>query len=108
MSEARIWYSRNVVQPTLPGDCRNTIVLSSEFFREIMDHPIPTDLQAAKALVCSPAALDLFTWLSYRCFIAKRKNGFRCSGITAWRTSSAVWIMRARESSGKSLQDGWR
>jgi hypothetical protein len=71
MSEARIWYSRNVVQPTLPGDCRNTIVLSNEFFREIMDHPIPTDLQTAKALVCAPAALDVFTWLSYRCFIAK-------------------------------------
>lgn len=71
MSEARIWYSRQVEQPTLPGDCRNTIVLSSEFFREIMEHPIPTDLEAAKALSSSPAALDLFTWLSYRCFTAK-------------------------------------
>jgi hypothetical protein len=36
-----------------------------------MDHPIPTDLEAAKALSCAPAALDLFTWLSYRCFLAK-------------------------------------
>ena len=71
MSEARIWYSPNTEQPTLPGDCRNVIVLSSEFFQEIMDHPIPTDLEAAKALSCAPAALDLFTWLSYRCFVAK-------------------------------------
>lgn len=44
---------------------------SSELFREILDHPIPTDLEAAKALSCGPAALDLFTWLSYRCFVAK-------------------------------------
>jgi hypothetical protein len=58
----------------LPGDCRNVIVLSSEFFREIMDHPIPTDLEAAKALSCAPAALDLFTWLSYRCFVAKHEE----------------------------------
>jgi hypothetical protein len=74
MSEARIWYARDVEQPTLPGDCRNTIVLSPEFFREILEHPIPTDLAAAKALSCAPAALDLFTWLSYRCFLAKGRE----------------------------------
>ncbi len=71
MSEARIWYFRHSEQPTLPGDCGNIIVLSSEFFREVMEHPIPTDLEAAKALSGAPAALDLFTWLSYRCFLAK-------------------------------------
>jgi len=71
MSEARIWYGRNLDPPTLPGDCQNVIVLTPEFYREVTSHPIPTDLQAAKALSCAPAALDLFTWLSYRCFIAK-------------------------------------
>ena len=34
-------------------------------------HSIPTDLEAAKALSSAPAALDLFMWLSYRCFTAK-------------------------------------
>jgi hypothetical protein len=38
---------------------------------EVVEHPIPTDLEASKALSASPAALDLFTWLSYRCFAAK-------------------------------------
>jgi hypothetical protein len=71
MSEARIWYGRNFDQPKLPGDCQNMIVLTPEFYREVTSHPIPVDLQAAKALSCAPAALDLFTWLSYRCFIAK-------------------------------------
>jgi hypothetical protein len=61
MTEARIWYTRNPAQDTLPGEFENEIVLSHEFFREIMDHPIPTDMEAAKALLCSPAALDLFT-----------------------------------------------
>ena len=50
------------------------IVLSDEFYREILDHPIPTDLEAAKALSSSPAALDLFMWLSYRCFTARGKE----------------------------------
>ena len=70
MSEARIWYNRDLDQQTLPGDCQNTIVLSDEFYEEITNHPIPTDLEAAKALSCAPAALDLFTWLTYRCYTA--------------------------------------
>jgi len=70
MSEARIWYSRDPAQPNLPGDCQNMIVLSEEFYREVQSHPIPADLGAAKALSSSPAALDLFMWLSYRCFTA--------------------------------------
>src|SRR5437763_2298898 len=74
MSEARIWYSRDPDQKLLPGDCQNVIVLSDEFYREILDHPIPTDLEAAKALSSSPAALDLFMWLSYRCFTARGKE----------------------------------
>jgi hypothetical protein len=74
MSEARIWYSRDANQTTLPGGFQNEIVLSHEFFTEIMSHPIQTDMEAAKALSCSPAALDLFMWLSYRCFIAKGRE----------------------------------
>ena len=71
MSEARIWYSRDHQQETLPGGCQNEIVLSAEFYREVMEHPIPADLDAAKALSSFPAALDLFMWVSYRCFTAK-------------------------------------
>ncbi|MCU1330815.1 MAG: plasmid encoded RepA protein, partial [Bryobacterales bacterium] len=72
--EARIWYSREAAQTTLPGGFQNEIVLSNEFFDEIMSHPIPTDMEAAKVLSCSPAALDLFMWLSYRCFVAKGRE----------------------------------
>jgi hypothetical protein len=74
MSEARIWYSRDPHQKLLPGDCQNVIVLSDEFYREILNHPIPTDLEAARALSSSPAALDLFMWLSYRCFTARGRE----------------------------------
>ncbi len=34
-------------------------------------HPVPNDLEAIKVLPASPAVLDLFIWLSYRCFTAK-------------------------------------
>jgi hypothetical protein len=51
MSEARIWYARDPQQENLPGDCQNVIVLTEEFYREIQAHPIPMDLEAAKALL---------------------------------------------------------
>jgi hypothetical protein len=71
ITKDRIWYTRDFRQENLPGDCQNTVVLSDQFYQEIMSHFIPTDLEAAKALSCAPTALDLFTWLLYRCFIAK-------------------------------------
>ena len=71
MTEARIWYARDPGQQTLPGECQNEIVLSTEFYNEIMEHPVPADLEAAKALSSAPAALDLFMWISYRCFTAR-------------------------------------
>jgi len=74
MREAKIWYSRNPNPEMLPGGFENQIVLSDEFFREVTTHSIPTDLEAAKALSCAPAALDLFMWLLYRCFTAKGRE----------------------------------
>ena len=68
MREARIWYSRDPNQALLAGGFENVIVLSDEFYREVAAHSIPTDLEAAKALSSGPAALDLYMWLSYRCF----------------------------------------
>jgi Plasmid encoded RepA protein len=80
MREARIWYSRDPNQALLPGGFENEIVLSDEFFREVTTHSTPTDLEAAKALSCAPAALDLFMWLSYRCFTAKSQERVRIFG----------------------------
>jgi hypothetical protein len=68
--EAHIWYSRRP-DDAISGEFENVIVLSEEFYQEAISHPIPTDLEAVKILAPSPAALDLYVWLSYRCFTAK-------------------------------------
>jgi hypothetical protein len=72
MREAHIWYARSA-NGDIPSD-GNVIVLSQEFYEEIMTHPIPADLEAVKVLAAAPAALDLYVWLSYRCFTAKREE----------------------------------
>jgi hypothetical protein len=73
-SEAQIWYSRDPEQYPVSDQFENVIVLSDEFYREIVAHLIPADLEAVKVLAGSPAVLDLFMWLSYRCFLAKGKE----------------------------------
>jgi hypothetical protein len=70
-NQAQIWYSRDPEQYPVSDQFENVIVLSDEFYREIAAHPIPADLEAVKVLAGSPAVLDLFMWLSYRCFLAK-------------------------------------
>jgi hypothetical protein len=69
--EAQIWYDHEPRERVLSEEFQNVIVLSDEFYAEIVDHPIPTDLEAVKVLSAAPAVLDLFMWLVYRCFVAK-------------------------------------
>ena len=66
--EAQLWYSRGDAPP---AELENVVVLSDEFCREVVEHPVPNDLEAVKVLAGAPAALDLFMWLSYRCFCCK-------------------------------------
>jgi hypothetical protein len=70
MSEAQIWYSRAADHPVLSSEFENVVVLSDEFYKEVTSHPLPNDLEAVKILSSSPAVLDLYMWLTYRCFQA--------------------------------------
>jgi hypothetical protein len=54
-------------------DC-NVICLSDPFWEEIQAHPIPVDARVVRALTGNPGCLDLYMWLSWRCFHAKRRE----------------------------------
>jgi hypothetical protein len=86
LREAQIWYDRSSPRNSRGDLFENVIVLSDEFYNETLAHPIPTDVDAVKVLASAPAVLDLFMWLVYRCFIAKRKEQiplFGDFGLTA-------------------------
>jgi hypothetical protein len=78
--EAQIWYNRASDEAILAERFENVIVLSNEFYEEVTTHPIPTDLEVVKLLCAAPAVLDLFVWLSYRCFTAKGKEAIPIFG----------------------------
>ena len=44
------------------------IELGEKFFHEIIEHPIPLDMNTLRSLKRSPLGLDLYLWLTYRTF----------------------------------------
>ena len=106
LREAKLWYSRDTQTAVLGDEFENEIVLSDEFYSEINAHRIPTDLEAVKLLVSSPAVLDLFMWLGYRSFTARGEERiplFGPEGLTAQLGRSN---MREHGSSGSDSSCG--
>ena len=44
------------------------IELGEKFFNEIINHPVPLDMNTLTALKRSALGLDLYLWLTYRTF----------------------------------------
>ncbi len=50
------------------------VLLSHEFFTEVVEHPVPLDLGALRALGGSPLRLDIYAWLTYRMSSLQRRT----------------------------------
>jgi hypothetical protein len=62
----QLWFSSKGDGEANPGLWASKVTLSNQFYRSIIDHPVPLDLAAIRALGSSPMRLDLYLWLSYR------------------------------------------
>ncbi len=55
--------------PQRPDDqtlWESSITLGERFYQELVEHPVPLDMRALKALRRSPLSLDIYMWLTYR------------------------------------------
>ena len=59
------WSERKPDQPVL---WNSKIRLGEDFFNEIINHPVPIDMNTLKALKRCALGLDLYLWLVYRIF----------------------------------------
>jgi hypothetical protein len=57
------WDGRQPGQHSLWRSC---VVLHDRFYRDVLEHGFPVDLDAIRAIRQSPLKLDLYTWLAYR------------------------------------------
>jgi hypothetical protein len=62
------------VNPAQPSLFQSTLVLSERFYSELVQHPVPIDLRAVRALRQSPMALDVYSWLTWRFYALSRRT----------------------------------
>ncbi len=67
----RLWTPQ---EREVAGRWKSRVVLSSRFFQEIIERPVPIDLRAYRALRGSPVAMDLYTWMTYRMSYIERST----------------------------------
>jgi hypothetical protein len=53
-------------RPESPALFESRVVLKERFFNELINHPVPLDMRALRALSGSPMALDIYSWITYR------------------------------------------
>ena len=72
------------------------------FFNEIINHPVPLDMNTLTALKRSPLGLDLYLWLTYRTFALRAplrlswQQVYRQFGVEPDRASDKVTVQAFR------------
>lgn len=62
---------------------QSSVTLGSEFFKEIINRPVPIDMRALKALKGSSMRLDIYIWLTYRMSYLETKTAIPWPAIQA-------------------------
>ena len=65
-----LWWNER--KPDESSLWESKIELGEKFFQEIIQHPVPLDMNTLKALKRSSLGLDLYLWLTYRTFTLQR------------------------------------
>jgi hypothetical protein len=64
----QLWFDEDL---TTGKRKKNLVTLSASFWDELRSHPIPVDADVVRELANNPGCLDLYTWLTWRCYQAK-------------------------------------
>ena len=67
-----LWWDAKT--PEQAGLWQSSVKLSETFYNEIIEHPIPVDMRAIRALKKSPLALDIYAWMTYRASYATKPS----------------------------------
>lgn len=79
--KALLWW--NTKRPDQATLWQSTVTLTESFFCEVVEHPVPIDMRALKALKRSPLALDIYCWLTYRMSYLGRRTEIPWTALAA-------------------------
>lgn len=68
VKQYRFWWD-----DPLPSDTPHFVQLSDDFFKEVINHPIPIDVNVLRSFR-SPLMIDIYMWLTYRSIRSMRIN----------------------------------
>ena len=92
------WWNK----PDQPSLWESKIELGEKFYNEIINHPVPIDMNTLTALKRSPLGLDLYLWLTYRTFALRAplrlswQQVYRQFGVEPDRASDKVTVQAFR------------
>ena len=93
------WNERKPDQPSL---WQSKIELGEDFFNEIINHPVPLDMNTLTALKRCALGLDLYLWLVYRTF------SLRAPLRLSWRQVYRQFGVDPAKASDKRTVDAFR
>lgn len=69
----QLWFTKHdQLDDSNAGLWQSEVTLSNEFFRSIVDSPVPVNLDAIRALGSSPMRLDIYLWVTSRMYNLER------------------------------------
>lgn len=97
-----LWWDAKI--PEQASLWKSSVTLSEPFYREVVQHPVPVDMRALKALKQSPLALDLYLWLTYRMSYLDKPTTISWEGLATQFGSNYADIKNFRAHFIKELQ----
>jgi hypothetical protein len=107
MREAQIWYSRAPEQRPISVEFENVVVLSDDFYQEIVAHPVPNGLEgseSARRIASNPGPLHASAIAASR---RKESSRYQSSASSARLINSAAWNTAGRGGSAPGANSGW-
>jgi hypothetical protein len=87
LDHMRLWFRNH---GSTSRRTENVVTLSPAFWEELRTHPIPVDTEIVRALANNPGFLDLYTWLTWRCYQAKELQRIPLFGPTGLASQLGV------------------
>jgi hypothetical protein len=88
LDRMRLWFGKD---GSIAGaKAENIVTLSPAFWDELSSHPIPVDTEVVRSLANNPGCLDLYTWLTWRCYGARDTQRIPLFGPTGLASQLGV------------------
>ena len=100
-SQYQLWWDAKAPQQRCLF--QSSVTLGEGFYKEIIDRPIPVNMEALKVLKKSPLALDLYVWLTYRLSYLGKPTTIPWEALQSQFGSDYTRIRRFKTKVGEAL-----